>query len=61
MSQNLFIGMKIVTMLKEKLKADPILLAGVPVSSIDTLVCQNTCSGHGTCNQATRQRLKRDF
>jgi len=48
-------GMKIVTMLKEKLKADPILLAGVPVSSIDTLVCQNTCSGHGTCNQATRE------
>ena len=24
------------------------------ILSLDTVVCQNECSGHGTCHQATR-------
>ena len=46
-------GLEVVSQLKRELAADPELL-GVPVISIDTLVCQNTCSGHGYCDQATR-------
>ena len=46
-------GVEIVSKLRGELEADPELL-GLPVLSIDTLVCQNTCSGHGTCDQVTR-------
>ena len=46
-------GLEVVSQLRRELEVDPELL-GVPVISIDTLVCQNTCSGHGYCDQATR-------
>ena len=26
----------------------------IQILSLDTVVCQNECSGHGTCHQATR-------
>lgn len=39
--------------LLRKLKADADLLS-LRIVSLDTVVCQNDCSGHGVCNQATR-------
>jgi len=47
-------GVDVVNQLKRELEADSELL-GVPVVSIDTLICQNKCGGHGECEQATRE------
>jgi len=47
-------GVAVVKQLKRELEADSELL-GVPVASLDTLVCQNKCGGHGVCEQATRE------
>ena len=47
-------GIAVVKQLKRELEADSELL-GVPVVSLDTLVCQNKCGGHGVCDQATRE------
>eukprot|EP00092_Neocalanus_flemingeri_P001829 GFUD01001950.1.p1 GENE.GFUD01001950.1~~GFUD01001950.1.p1 ORF type:complete len:942 (-),score=163.76 GFUD01001950.1:271-3096(-) len=47
-------GVEVVSQLKRELEADSELL-GVPVVSIDTLICQNQCGGHGDCDQATRE------
>ncbi|TRY71683.1 hypothetical protein TCAL_16200 [Tigriopus californicus] len=46
-------GKKVVKELKSKLKADSGLLS-FKFLSLDTLICQNECSGHGKCHQATR-------
>ena len=46
-------GVDVVQQLKRELAADPELL-GVPIISLDTLVCQNPCGGHGQCDQVTR-------
>lgn len=46
-------GKKVVKELKSKLKADSDLLS-FKFLSLDTLICQNECSGHGKCHQATR-------
>jgi len=47
-------GVEVVRQLKRELEADSELL-GVPVVSIDTLICQNKCGGHGECEQASRE------
>lgn len=47
-------GLEVVSQLRRELEADPELL-GVPVISVDTVVCQNTCGGHGRCDQTSRQ------
>ena len=49
-------GLEVVAQLSRELEADPELL-GVSVLSVETLVCQNTCGGHGQCDQATRECL----
>ena len=46
-------GKKAVEQLWRKLKADADLLS-LKILSLDTVVCQNECSGHGSCHQATR-------
>ncbi|KAK7867796.1 hypothetical protein R5R35_001209 [Gryllus longicercus] len=53
-------GPAVVARLKEKLTRDSGLLE-MSVASIQTAVCQNNCSGHGVCDQATRQCLCEAF
>ncbi len=43
-------GKKVVSALQQKLATDKDLMA-ITILSLDTLVCQNDCSGHGTCHQ----------
>ena len=49
-------GLEVAAQLSRELEADPELL-GVSVLSVETVVCQNTCGGHGQCDQATRECL----
>ncbi|XP_071955352.1 dyslexia-associated protein KIAA0319-like protein isoform X2 [Antedon mediterranea] len=44
----------VVNQLKDRLKKEGDLL-DYPVYSLETVVCQNTCSDHGTCNVTTRR------
>lgn len=53
-------GIKAATDLRLKLKAGQEILDLKPLE-IDTLVCQNDCSGHGTCQQATRSCICESF
>ena len=46
-------GLKIVEELKSKLK-DTDDIIGLKLIDLDTLICQNDCSGHGYCRQDTR-------
>jgi len=47
-------GLAVVRQLKRELEADPELL-GLRLVRVETVVCQNQCSGHGDCDQETRQ------
>ena len=47
-------GRDVVRQLRRELAADSELLSQ-PVVAVRTRVCQNTCGGHGTCDQATRR------
>lgn len=53
-------GVEVVQRLKDKLLQDSELLQ-LSVASIDTAICQNNCSGHGVCNEETRQCLCEAF
>ncbi|XP_059481063.1 dyslexia-associated protein KIAA0319-like protein [Neocloeon triangulifer] len=53
-------GPQVVKTLRAKLRQDPSLL-DLPVAMIETVVCQNNCSNHGTCDEATRQCLCEAF
>ncbi|CAB3383148.1 Hypothetical predicted protein [Cloeon dipterum] len=53
-------GPQVVKTLRAKLRQDPGLL-DLPVALIETVVCQNNCSNHGTCDEATRQCLCEAF
>lgn len=46
-------GLTIERLLKEKLQRDASIL-GTVFADVRTMVCQNTCSGHGVCNSDTR-------
>ena len=53
-------GPQVVTLLKQKLKQDSSLLE-LSVANIQTVVCQNNCSGHGTCDESSRRCLCEAF
>ncbi|XP_015923120.2 dyslexia-associated protein KIAA0319 isoform X1 [Parasteatoda tepidariorum] len=53
LNSGLITGVDVVARLKKKLRTDSSLL-DVQVLSIDTVVCQNKCSGHGSCDQYTK-------
>ena len=53
-------GIKVARELKNKLKeADDII--GLKLVNLDTLLCQNDCSGHGYCRQDTRTCVCESF
>lgn len=43
----------VVNHLREKLKVDAGLL-GFSIAKLQTFVCQNNCSGHGVCDEQSR-------
>ncbi|XP_047368671.1 dyslexia-associated protein KIAA0319 [Vespa velutina] len=53
-------GPDVVKRLKQKLEQDSGLLQ-LSVANIDTALCQNNCSGHGVCDQETRQCMCEAF
>ncbi|XP_012263450.2 dyslexia-associated protein KIAA0319-like protein [Athalia rosae] len=53
-------GPEVVQRLREKLAQDSGLLQ-LSVSSVETAICQNNCSGHGVCDQESRQCLCEAF
>ncbi|XP_023702907.1 dyslexia-associated protein KIAA0319-like protein isoform X3 [Cryptotermes secundus] len=59
-SKGVLPGPTVVARLKEKLMQDSLLLE-LSVANIQTVICQNNCSGHGVCDQVTRQCLCEAF
>lgn len=53
-------GIDVLHNLRPKLYSQPDIFE-YPVISIDTLVCQNNCSGHGRCDQHTKQCMCEAF
>ncbi|XP_046753459.1 dyslexia-associated protein KIAA0319 isoform X2 [Diprion similis] len=58
--KSLMPGPEVVQILKEKLRQDSGLLQ-LSVASVETAVCQNKCSGHGVCDEGSRQCLCEAF
>uniref|UniRef100_T1JIP8 MANSC domain-containing protein n=1 Tax=Strigamia maritima TaxID=126957 RepID=T1JIP8_STRMM len=53
-------GPDLVRTLKKKLQNDNMLL-DFDILTLDTVICQNNCSGHGSCDQATKRCLCEAF
>jgi hypothetical protein len=53
-------GPQVVKALRAKLRQDSSLL-DLPVARVETVICQNNCSNHGACDEATRQCLCEAF
>ena len=53
-------GITIEQILKEKLQRDASIL-GTSFGEIRTTICQNKCSDHGVCNEATRACICESF
>ena len=53
-------GVKVVQELDSKLKQGEDIL-DLKLLELDTLVCQNLCSGHGKCQEATRECICEPF
>lgn len=51
---------EVVQYLRQKLRVDASIL-GFSVSQLQTTICQNTCSGHGVCNEQTRECMCEAF
>lgn len=45
---------EVVQHLRQKLRVDASLL-GFSIAKLQTAICQNNCSGHGVCNERTRE------
>lgn len=45
---------EVVGHLRQKLQVDARLL-GFSVAKLQTAICQNNCSGHGVCDEVTRE------
>ena len=53
-------GVKVVQELESKLKQGEDIL-DLKLLELDTMVCQNQCSGHGKCQEATRECICEPF
>lgn len=53
-------GLRVEQILKEKILRDSSIL-GAAFADVRTTVCQNKCSGHGTCNTVTRSCMCETF
>lgn len=53
-------GLEVETLLTDKLWRDSSII-GIPITDVRTTVCQNKCSGHGTCNSETRACMCQTF
>ena len=53
-------GIQVVQELESKLKQGKDIL-DLKLLELDTLICQNPCSGHGKCQEATRECLCEPF
>ena len=53
-------GIKAVHELKNKLRGGDDII-GLKIADLDTLICQNDCSGHGYCKQETRTCVCESF
>ena len=58
---NIMSGIKIVKELKSKLLKGGDDILGLKLISLETLLCQNDCSGHGYCRQETRTCVCESF
>ncbi|XP_071478207.1 dyslexia-associated protein KIAA0319-like protein [Diadema antillarum] len=54
-------GVEVIRRLKSKGIAAQKTLLNYPVLEYDTVVCQNNCSGHGTCDQYTKRCVCETF
>ncbi|KAK4299125.1 hypothetical protein Pmani_028567 [Petrolisthes manimaculis] len=48
-------GTRVVSLLRHHMLTDSSELLDLPLLSVDTIVCQNNCSGHGECVSASRE------
>ena len=53
-------GIKAVQELKNKLRGGDDII-GLKIADLDTLICQNDCSGHGYCKQEIRSCVCEPF
>ncbi|RWS27475.1 Dyslexia-associated-like protein, partial [Leptotrombidium deliense] len=54
MSGKLVSGTEVVQKLKFRLKSDPNLI-NPEILNLETVICQNNCSSHGSCDQLTKR------
>ncbi|XP_068202619.1 dyslexia-associated protein KIAA0319-like protein isoform X2 [Palaemon carinicauda] len=53
--KNIVRGPEVVTLLRHQINSESSELLDLPLISVDTVVCQNNCSGHGECIQSSRE------
>lgn len=53
--KNVVRGPEVVTLLRHQINSASSELLDLPLISVDTVVCQNNCSGHGECIQSSRE------
>ncbi|KAK7084054.1 hypothetical protein SK128_004936 [Halocaridina rubra] len=53
--ENIVKGPEVVSLLRHQIISESSDILDLPLISIDTVVCQNNCSGHGECIQSSRE------